>query len=214
MRIAEPTLQALELLRGAVRPYMSDKRYAHTLAVEEEASFIASRIIPEREGSIRAAALLHDIAKELTSEKQLNYIRDFDIINGDLGAYPSVVLHALAAPALIKEQFAEYADEDILTAVRYHTTGHAGMTVFEAVIFIADYIEPTRKHESCLACREYFHSRVDDCESTDQAIELLTKTVLMSLRDTLDHIKSTGKQLAPDTVTAAEYLENGGKLRR
>lgn len=214
MRRGEPTTAELLSLREAVRPYLSDKRYAHTLAVEEEAAFIAAHVLPSREGSIRAAALLHDIAKELTSEKQLNYIRDFGIISGDIGDYPEPVLHALAAPAVISERFSEYLDDDILSAVRYHTTGRAEMTVFEAIVFIADYIEPTRKHESCRRCREYFHSHIVNAKNADEATAVLTEAVYMSLRDTLQHIESTHKMLDPDTAKAAQYLQNGGVLRR
>ncbi len=214
MRKNEPTAAELMILREKVRPYLSEKRYAHTLAVEVEAAFIASHVLPGRVGSIRAAALLHDIAKELTSEKQLNYIRDFDIMFGDIEDYPEPVLHALAAPAVISEHFSEYIDDDILSAVRYHTTGRAEMTVFEAIIFIADYIEPTRKYESCRRCREYFHSHIINAKTIDEATAVLTKAVYMSLCDTLQHIESTHKMLDPDTAKAAQYLKNGGALRR
>ncbi len=214
MRINEPKSAELLALAEAVRPYLSEKRYRHTLMVEKEAAYIAKYVLPEREGSLRAAALLHDVAKEIPYEKQLNYIVDFDIIREDPKTLPEAVLHALAAPAVIKEAFPDYADEDILSAARYHTTGREEMTLFEAVIFLADYTEETRKHESCRRCREYLHADLEASKSRGEAIEVLTSAVAMSLKDTLSHIRSTQRQLDPDTERAALYLMRGGQLRR
>ncbi len=214
MRINEPTSAELLTLAEAVRPYLSEKRYRHTLMVEKEAAYIASYVLPEREGSLRAAALLHDVAKEIPCEKQLNYIIDFDIIKRDPKTLPEAILHALAAPAVIKEAFPDYADEDILSATRYHTTGREEMTLFEAIIFLADYTEETRKYESCRRCREYLHAGLAASENREAAIEVFTSAVAMSLEDTLSHIKSKNRQLDPDTERAALYLMRGGQLRR
>ncbi len=214
MRRNEPTSEELRALTEAVKPYLSEKRLAHTLMVEKEAAYIAGYVLPEREGSLRAAALLHDVAKEIPYTKQLNYIIENDIIKSDPKALPEAVLHALAAPCVIKEAFPEYADEDILSATRYHTTGREGMTLFEAVIFLADYTEETRKHESCRRCRDLLHRGLEGSESREEAITALTSAVTMCLKDTLSYIRSKQRQLDPDTERAALYLMRGGQLRR
>lgn len=188
---------------------MSEKRYAHTLAVEDEAAYIAGFVLPEKTGMLRAAALLHDVAKELSSEKQLNYIERFDIITNDAKVIPPAVMHAAAAPGAVSEYFPDYAEPEILSAVRYHTTGRRGMTLFDAVIFIADYTEATRRYESCKKCREYLHTGLENADGRDEAVRVLTYAVLMSLADTLAHIKEKGSALDGDTVDAERWLSEG-----
>lgn len=199
-------------LREKVSERLSEKRFRHTLAVEEEAAFIAERLIPEKKSEVRAAALLHDVAKELSSEKQLNYYYDFDIIKINADRTPEAILHALAAPAVIKREFSGFATDDILSAVAKHTTGKVGMSVFDAIIFISDYIELTRKHETCRKCREYFHERIDFCKNREQMLALLKETVKISLSDTLSHIRTKGYELDPDTLLTYEWLRDGGSF--
>ena len=73
----------IDKLRRDVAAYLTEKRYRHTLAVEGETAYMAALYMPERENELRAAALLHDIAKKLSYENQLNYIREFDIMIGE-----------------------------------------------------------------------------------------------------------------------------------
>lgn len=201
--------EALAKLRADVKALMSEKRYGHTLAVEEEAVYIAGFVLPEKTDMLRAAALLHDIAKELSSEKQLNYIERFDIITDSAKDVPPAVMHAAAAPGAVAELFSDYADPEILSAVRWHTTGRRGMTVFDAVIFIADYTEATRRYDSCRKCREMLHTSLDKSRDRDEAVRALADAVGMSLADTLMHVKEKGSALDCDTVEALRFIEEG-----
>lgn len=202
----------LSNLREEVAGRLSEKRFRHTLAVEEEAAFMAKELLPEKLRQIRAAALLHDIAKELSSEKQLNYIKDFGIIKKDYGKIPEPVLHALAAPGVIVEDFPEYASEEILSAVSRHTTGEEGMSVFDAIVFLADYTECTRKHETCKRCREYFHGNIANAQTEKERIHILTEAVKMSLYDTIRFNRDRGRNMDPNTEKTYEWLKNGGQL--
>ena len=71
---------ALRKLAGEVRPYLTEKRYAHTRAVEREAARLGEIYLPERVNALRASALLHDITKKESVEKQLQLCREFGII--------------------------------------------------------------------------------------------------------------------------------------
>lgn len=201
--------EALAKLRCAVRPFMSEKRYAHTLAVETEAEYIARFVLPEKTGMLRAAALLHDVAKELSSEKQLNYIKCFDIISGDGDDVPPAVMHAAAALGAVREFFPEYADTEILSAVRFHTTGRYGMTLFDTVIFVADYTEATRKYETCRVCREFLHAGLKTAPDRETAVRVLAEATLMSIRQTVAHVKEKGTPLDPFTLDAERFFAEG-----
>lgn len=205
------TEDVLSGLRARVRPYLSEKRYLHTLSVEGEAAYIAARTLTERVGEVRAAALLHDIAKKLSYENQLNYIREFGIIS--LGAAPvDEVAHAPAGAAMIKAHFPEFADADILSAVAFHSTGRPGMTVFEAIIFLADYIEPTRVHESCKSTRAAFHAQLDAAATREDAVEALRTGTVRAMRQTVEYVRKNNMELDETTLSALSYFENGGEL--
>ncbi len=198
-------------LRERVRPYLTEKRYLHTLSVEGEAAYMAARLLPEREGEVRAAALLHDIAKKLSYENQLNYIREFGIIS--LGETPvGEVAHAPAGAAMIRAHFPEFAEPDILSAVAFHSTGRREMTVFEAIIFLADYVEPTRTHESCKNTRAVFHARFDAAVCREDAVEALRECTVRAMRQTVEYVRKNNMELDGTTLTALSYLENGGEL--
>lgn len=202
----------IDKLRRDVAAYLTEKRYRHTLAVEGEAAYMAALYMPERENELRAAALLHDIAKKLSYENQLNYIREFDIMIGEKDPVGDVA-HAPAGAAMIKAHFPAFDDPDIISAVRYHSTGRAYMTVFEAIIFLADYIEPTRSHESCRALREKFHREADAAKTMDERLGALCRAVVDAMRSTVYYVRSSGMELDPETLTALSYFEAGGVLR-
>ena len=203
----------LNILREQIRPYLTEKRYAHTLSVEREAAYLASVYLPESEIPLRAAALLHDIAKKLCYEKQLKYIYDFDIIKKSEETLPSPsVMHSAAAPAVIMSEFPMFARQDILSAVRYHTTGRAGMTVFDAIIYISDYIEPERRYEDSIKLRTRLHNGLSGAVSQSEKLALLEAAVLTSLRNTIAHINGMGYRLDDETRLAEEYFSQGGHL--
>lgn len=202
----------LVILRERVKPYYKESRYLHALAVEDEAAYMAREILPEREGSLRAAAILHDIAKKISIEKQLNYIREFGIMKENKSVVGDVA-HAAAGAAMIMELFPEYAAvPGLLSAVQYHATGHAGMTVFEAIIFLADYIEPTRQYESCRRLRTFFREGMGRSVTLDEKLKVLRESVMTSLSETINYVRSKGYELDPETSTALSYFENGGEL--
>ena len=70
------TLSMLDGLRERVGTYMSEKRYAHTVAVEDMAARMSKYLCPEKTNVLRAAALLHDITKELTAEEHIKICED------------------------------------------------------------------------------------------------------------------------------------------
>ena len=131
------TDEEVTALSERVRPYLTGKRYEHTVAVAEEAARLGEIYLPEKINNLRAAALLHDITKKADFQKQLQYCEEFGIITGSDSVLAPTVFHAITGAALAQRDFADIADEEILSGIRWHTTGRAGMTVFEAIIYLA-----------------------------------------------------------------------------
>ncbi|MBE6560830.1 MAG: HD domain-containing protein [Ruminococcaceae bacterium] len=190
------TEEMLAQLRERVRAYLDERRYLHTLEVEEEAARIGAVFLPDKIEKLRAAALLHDITKRDSFEKQLQYCEEFGIMIDKAEFDAPQVLHAVTAAAVAARDFADIVDEEILGGIRWHTTGHDGMSVFESVIFLADYIEPSRTFDDCISMRNYFWGSMPNADDrTVQAVHLCRSMVYafdLTMRQLLDEAAPIG----------------------
>lgn len=200
------TEEKLDMLREKVRPYLKPKRYEHTLAVEKEASKLAEIYMPSESYRLRAAALLHDITKKLDLSEHLNICKKFDIIVGDFPEKEHKLFHSKTAPAVIKKDFEGFYDEEILSGVRWHTTGRKDMTVFEAIVYLADYIEETRTFPDCIALREYFYGLLDKGIEKNEVLRL---TMIKSFDMTIANLIDEGGLIDSDTISARNYFVAG-----
>lgn len=168
-------------LYDAVQKRLSPKRYAHTLGVEKMAARLGEIFLPDKITELRAAALLHDVAKELTGEEQLELMKTsaFAFSSEDLNT-PSAY-HAFSAPELIKRDFPEFATSEIISAVLYHTLGDVNMSLFDKIIFISDYIEEGRNYQSCVDVRELLFKLIEDGEDKLAAID---RAIALSIENT------------------------------
>ena len=90
------------------------------------------------------AGLLHDCAKNMDNDKKIHICDKNNISYSSLEAENAFLLHGKVGAYIAKTKFG-IEDEDILNAIIWHTTGRPGMSILEKIIFIADYIEPSRK---------------------------------------------------------------------
>ena len=124
---------------------IGEKRYSHSLRVMETALKLC-QIYNEKEDRVRLAAILHDCGKMLDQAQLLQASKDFDIV---LDEYMENNIELIHAPlgAKIAEKKYKIKDQEVLNAIKYHTTGRENMTLLDKIIFIADYIEPKRNFE-------------------------------------------------------------------
>ena len=198
--------EILASLRERIRPYMKEKRLSHTYAVEREVAALSDIYSPSAEFTLRCAALLHDITKELTLEKQLQLCDEFDIIYTQEETLTPKIFHSRTAPAIIKRDFSEFADADILSAVRWHTTGRTKMSIVEALIFLADYIEDTRTFESCVELRKFFYSGLEHVNCDAEKTSLLYDTMILAFDMTVSELSEERAPIHLDTVAARNYF--------
>ena len=187
-------------MRERVRDYLKPKRYLHTLAVEEEAARLGELFLPDRINALRAAALLHDITKRDDLEKQLQYCSEFGIIYDVLERSSPKLFHAKTAAELARRDFAEFVDDEIISGIRWHTTGREQMTAFESIVYLADYIEKTRTFPDCVELRRYFWDGV--AESGADAAEHFKKTMVLSFDMTIRNLIEENAPIDRDTVAA------------
>ena len=178
-------------IRSYIEKNFSEKRKIHTDGVLETALKLAE-IYGENPKKAEIAALFHDMYRGV-SENSLNYYVKH------LGLEKKYINNANLAhgkiAAIIMERDFEVTDRDIINAVSYHTTGRAGMSTLEKIIYIADAVEPNR-----------YYPGVEEIRA--MAFEDLDKACYMSMKSTENFVKSAGKFLDPETVLAREYLEN------
>lgn len=175
----------LKKLRRAMEKTQDGKRFEHTLGVEYTAAALAMRYDCDI-WAARTAGLLHDCAKCLTDEKRLSICRKHDIAMTSVEKKNPFLLHAKVGAYLAKKKYG-VKDQDILNAIRNHTTGRRNMSTLEKIIFIADYIEPGRTHAPNLA------------EIRKLAFVNLDEAFLRILEDTLDYLKTSGGDIDPMT---------------
>jgi predicted HD superfamily hydrolase involved in NAD metabolism len=130
---------------------LSEERYFHTLGTAACAQELAIKYALDGEKAY-LAGLLHDCAKCFSNEKLL------DIINKNLDVEPAEMqnyktLHAPVSAYIAQKEF-NITDNEILSAIRWHTLGKLEMSDFEKIVFLADKIEPnTRDKEYCKKVR-------------------------------------------------------------
>ena len=200
----------IEGLRASVAAQLSEKRMKHVYAVEDMAFRLGSLYFLGDDEALlllRAAALLHDVTKELTDEEQLAILREHSVslLPEDLASMPTI--HALTAAVVIPERFPEFADPRLIDAVRYHTTGRAGMSTFEKIVFLADYIDETREYPGCVALRRDFFAAKPELMSREERVRHLDRAALRSIDETLGHLRGKRRAIHPLTLAARADLK-------
>lgn len=183
----------IQEIRRKLKKKLDPGRYEHTLGVAFTAAALA---MCHGEDVLKAelAGTLHDCAKYGTEAQQLMRYRKSGKEPDEEILQSPAVLHAKAGRLLAEKKYG-VTDQDVLNAVEYHTTGRAGMSRLEKIVFIADYIEPGRtKAENLPRVRRLAFSDLDSC-------------MLEILQDTLAYLLRKGAHIHPDTLLAKGYFE-------
>lgn len=167
-----------------VKEQLTERRYLHTIGVMDTAIVLA-RKFGSNEKKAELAAIFHDYAKYRSKEEMEKIIAQ-ENMPADLLKANIELWHAPVGAFLVEKE-AGINDEEILNAIRFHTTGRAGMTVLEKVIFLADYIEPGRKFPGVDKVRQL-------------AKENLDLALIKALKNTISFLLEKNQPIYPDTV--------------
>lgn len=181
----------LKNLRPVALSYLKHRRIPHVLGTEQEAIRLAERYGADVERA-RRAALLHDCTKKLDMAEQLALCRQYGIDLDDLERKALKLLHARTGAAIAREVFG--ADDEIYGAIRWHTTGHAGMSLLEKIIYLADYIEPSRDFPGVGELRRVCYEDLD-------------RGLLMGLEMTIEEMRGMGNPVHHATLEARDFLK-------
>lgn len=184
-------LLSIEEIRSYLQQNLREARYNHVLGVVKMAKKLAKlNGISEERAEI--AALGHDIAKNKTIVELENIINENNIILSYEERETKELWHSIVSPVLGKSVL-NIEDEEILSAMRWHTTGKANMTTLEKIIYIADMIEEGRDFPGVKEIRE-------------ATIEDLDKGVLMGLNHTVKYLLNKNFIIDSNTIKARNYF--------
>ena len=179
----------LDWLRERAYAYLKPKRIPHVAGCEQEAAKLALRW-GEDPGDAAEAGILHDITKKLSMDEQLILAEKYGIVFDKFERENIKLTHAITGAALSKELFG--VPERIYSAIRWHTTGRADMTLLEKIIYIADYIEPTRDFEGVERLRQLAYEDIDSA-------------MALGLRMSLEELRQSGIEPHGATVSALAW---------
>ena len=178
--------------RRLAKKRLSAKRYQHTLNVRRMAVKLAKRWGADPEKAA-LAALLHDTAKELPREEMLQILNDNAIMAENAQNRPLPVWHGICAAILAQTQWG-VEDEEVLSAIRCHTTGKPGMSLLDEIVFLADmtsaerdypevdYLRKLEKKDIHQAMREALEMNLHWLEESGKPVDEETRAALEDLR--------------------------------
>ena len=139
----------MKKIKKYLKKHLTKERYHHTVGVAYTAMSMAMKYNPQPDNNefmIKAeiAGLLHDCAKCMDNDKKIRICNKNQISYSKIEAENPYLLHGKVGAYIARKEF-DILDEDILNAIIWHTTGRPDMSLLEKIIFVADYIEPSRR---------------------------------------------------------------------
>lgn len=184
--MSEPSM---EEIRKSLKKELDRSRYEHTMGVMYTAAALAMAHGGDQKKAM-LAGLLHDCAKCIPNDEKMALCKKYHIELTQAEKDNPALIHAKLGAYLAQKKY-HVTDEDVLHAILVHTTGEPGMNLLDKIIYIADYIEPGRdKAKNLPVVRPLSFQNLDTA-------------LLKILGDTLDYLKSTGKEI--DTLTEQTY---------
>lgn len=181
----------MEQLEQIVVRLLKKNRINHVLGCRDTAVELARHWGADETDAARAG-ILHDITKALDGPLQLTLCEEYGTILSDFSRKYPKTLHALTGALVAERIFGE--NEAVVTAVRYHTTGRANMSLLEKIIYVADYMEPNRAFPGVEKLRELAFSNID-------------AALKLGLEMTLEHLARQGSEVSPESKAALEFFK-------
>ncbi len=164
---------SLKRMQENCRAALNINRYRHTMGVVRTAVSLAARYGADAKKT-RLAALLHDCAR-----------------GSDSGA----LSHAASGERLARTRYG-ITDEEVLRAIKLHTTSDRGATKLDKIIYVADMIEPNREFPG-----------VDRLRALAFEFEDLNAAMAACLEDCIGYVRARGQSVDEHSLAALRELK-------
>lgn len=179
-----------EQINKDIRERLSEHRYKHSIGVMKKAEELA-KYYGLDVNKARLIGLAHDIAKEMKTSEIEDYISKYNIELDEIERSNSELVHAKIGADICKRKY--NFDEQMVEAVKYHTTGNPKMDMMAKIIFVADKVEETRDYQGLE-------------ERKKLAFEDIDKTIIETINYTTKNSIDRGKLIHPDSIHTRNYL--------
>ena len=170
---------------------LNEKRYFHSLCVADEAKRLAEKYGGNAE-KCYLAGLIHDITKNTSDEEHLQIFETFGIILTDVEKNAKKLWHAMSGTAYIRYVL-NIADEEVLDAVRYHTTAKADMSLTAKILYLADFTSRDRDY--------------DDVDEIRRLVDIsLNDALIYALKYSITDLVGRSRAIHPDTLAAYNQI--------
>ncbi len=176
-----------------LRKILKPERYEHTLGVMYTAAALAMKYGVDITQAMYAG-LLHDCGKYCSTREQIRLCEKYGITLTESELEMPALIHAKLGVYLAEHQY-NVSSEEILRAIRYHTTGREAMTMLEKIIYIADYIEPGRKMIPVLPKVRF------------AAFDNIDEAVYLCAGSTISFLEGTSRPIDTLTIETYEYYK-------
>lgn len=177
-------------LERVVVSLLKPSRVNHVLGCRDTAVALA-RHYGANEHDASRAGILHDITKALDGPLQLTLCRSYGRILDDFSRKYPKTLHALTGSLVAERIFGE--NEAVVSAIRWHTTGRANMSLLEKIVYVADYMEPNRDFPGVDRLRSLAYTDLD-------------AALKLGLEMTMVHVESQGSDISLESREALAWL--------
>lgn len=191
--------EKIKEIKEVLSKRLSYKRYYHSLGVMNTAAELAARYGNDIERA-KLAGILHDCTKEYPLEKQYEIIERYGVEIPEDEITVEKLLHSRTGAVMAKEEFG-VTDKEVLSAISCHTAGKENMTEFEKILFLADFIDPSRDYRGVEAIRK-------------KAFKDLDEAILDCTSFTVKDLAKRGKTIALNTVLCYNSTVKAVKIKR
>lgn len=181
-----------------VKNMLPEKRFNHSLNVAKTAKELG-KIYGYDEDKAYLAGILHDNSKYLDKKQVQVYVDKYNIELDELEKDSLALSHSIIGSYIAKYEF-NIDDNDIINAIRYHTTGRENMILLEKIIYISDLIEQDRNFPGVDALRILVYDKK------------LDEALLISYNNTIKFVIDNNQTLHERTIKARNYILNELKL--
>lgn len=188
-------------IENDVKSVLSEYRFTHSLGVVKKAVELAN-IYGLDEEITRKVAIAHDIAKEMTNEEMLEYVKTNNIEIDEIETVKPSLLHGKIGADIATKKYG--FTEDMVNAIKWHTTGRKNMSMLEKIIYVADKTEENRKG-----------TRFNLEKSRELSTQNIDETLIFLMNEFITYNIKNEWLIHPETINARNYiLLNESKMRK
>lgn len=188
-------------IENDVKSVLSEYRFTHSLGVAKKAIELA-KIYGVQEETAKKVGIAHDIAKEMTDEEMLEYVKNNNIEIDEIETVKPSLLHGKIGADIAAKKFG--FTQDMINAIKWHTTGRENMSMLEKIIYVADKTEENRKG-----------TRFNLEKSRELSTQNIDETLIFLMNEFITYNVKNEWLIHPETIKARnDLLLNEGKIHK